>query len=155
MGWGFTWGQRHTQLSYDIIKRDSSMVLPAPKKGHEKGSKWIHGLEVSEDNLYFPLNYANGHTLIVGSTGSGKTRLFDLLITQLLIRNPNDSVIIIDPKGDKDLQTLAKKACALSGKEDRYIKFHPGFPEESSRINLIKNFNRPTEVASPYCWVDS
>jgi conjugal transfer pilus assembly protein TraD len=42
-----------------------------------------------------------GHTLLAGATGVGKTRLGELMLAQLI--NDGDAIIIIDPKGDKDL----------------------------------------------------
>ena len=44
---------------------------------------------------------AVAHLLVVGTTGSGKSRLFDLLVTQAVLRG--EAVVIIDPKGDQDL----------------------------------------------------
>lgn len=145
LGWGFEWSQRHCQASYEIIKRDAQDILPDYHK-HQKGAPWIHGIEMEESSQALPLNYADSHCLITGATGSGKTRLFDTLVTQCVMRG--EAVIIIDPKGDQDLRALAKKACELSGEPERFVNFHPGFPEDSARINLIANFNRPTEVAS-------
>ncbi|GAA4649329.1 conjugative transfer system coupling protein TraD [Kistimonas scapharcae] len=145
MGWGFEWSHRHTQASYEIIKRDSRDILPC-YAANQKGAPWIHGLDIDEKKLRYPLHFADGHTLITGATGSGKTRLFDLLVTQCVLRN--EATIIIDPKGDKDLRNLAERACQLNGTPDRFACFHPGFPEDSIRINLLRNFNRSTEIAS-------
>ncbi len=33
-----------------------------------------------------PLKHTEGHSLIVGTTGSGKTRMFDILISQAILR---------------------------------------------------------------------
>ena len=57
-------------------------------------------------------------------------------------------VIIIDPKGDHDLASHTLRSCELSGQRQRFMKFHPGFPAESVRINLLQNFNRSSELAS-------
>ncbi len=51
-----------------------------------------------------PLKHTEGHSLIVGTTGSGKTRMFDILISQAILRG--EAVIIIDPKGDKEMRTM-------------------------------------------------
>jgi len=143
-GWGFDWVQKHAQLAYEILKRDVSTLIPT---NHQRmGSAWIHGLEISEHAVRQPIQHTAGHTLIVGTTGAGKTRAFDLLVTQAVLRG--EAVIIIDPKGDKDLMASAKRACQLAQRPDRFVYFHPAFPEDSVRLDPLHNFNRPSEIAS-------
>lgn len=143
LGNGFEWDQPHTQLCYEILKRDKSKILP---KVEQMGAPWIHGVSMSEEDLQLPINDTKGHLLVVGTTGSGKTRLFDLLVTQAILRG--ESVIIIDPKGDRELRENAQRACAALGKPEKFVWFHPGFPEKSARIDPMKNFSRATELAS-------
>ena len=57
-------------------------------------------------------------------------------------------MIIIDPKGDKELKDNAQRACIAAGSPERFVYFHPGFPEHSVRLNPLRNFNRGTEIAS-------
>jgi conjugal transfer pilus assembly protein TraD len=143
-GWGFDWGQRHAQLAYEILKRDVSDLVPTDHA--RMGSTWVHGLELREQDIFQPIAHTAGHTLIVGTTGAGKSRSFDLLITQAVLRE--EAVIIIDPKGDKDLRWSAQRACRLMGHPERFVYFHPAFPEESVRLDPLRNFNRSSEVAS-------
>lgn len=124
------------------------------------GKAWIHGIEPHESTVYQPLKHIEGHTLIIGTTGAGKTRLFDLLISQCILRD--ETVIIVDPKGDKELAANAERACkALTavfndekkphpnrGRTKEFIYFNPAFPEKSARLNPLRNFSRVTEVAS-------
>ncbi len=124
------------------------------------GKAWIHGIEPREKTVYQPLKHIEGHTLIIGTTGAGKTRLFDLLISQCILRD--ETVIIVDPKGDKELAANAERACkALTavfndekhphpkrGRTKEFIYFNPAFPEKSARLNPLRNFSRVTEVAS-------
>ncbi|MBP1151318.1 conjugative transfer system coupling protein TraD [Methylocaldum sp. RMAD-M] len=144
LGWGFDWGQRHAQLAHEILKRDLSELIPV--RQDRMGAPWIHGLEAREHPVIQPLPHTAGHTLIVGTTGAGKTRAFDVLVTQAVLRG--EAVIIIDPKGDKDLKRSAETACRLAGRPDRLVYFHPAFPEDSVRLDPLHNFNRPSEVAS-------
>lgn len=144
LGSGFDWQQRHAQLSHEILKRDLG-PLTLNTNG-SSGAEWIHGLEPREKPIQFPIEHIAGHTLIVGTTGSGKTRTFDLLITQAVFRG--EAVIIIDPKGDKDLCEAARRACDIAGCSERFMFFHPALPEESFRINPLLNFTRPSELAS-------
>ncbi len=149
LGYGFEWENRHTQRAFEILKRDMSAITKKKSKKNEKvsmGYPWIHGLEPNEVKIYQPIAHAEGHTLIVGTTGSGKTRAFDTLISQSILRD--EAVIIIDPKGDKELRDNARRACEAMGQPERFVSFHPAFPEESARIDLLRNFSRPTELAS-------
>ncbi|WP_395794702.1 conjugative transfer system coupling protein TraD, partial [Aquimonas sp.] len=75
-----------------------------------------------------------------------KTRILDSLITQAVFRG--ETVIILDPKGDKDLMECARQACIADGREDDFVYFHPAFPDKSWRIDPLRNFNRATELAS-------
>ena len=97
LGWGFDWGQRHAQLAYEILKRDVSGIIPTDHG--RMGAAWVHGLETKESEVFQPISHTAGHTLIVGTTGSGKTRLFDILVTQAVLRG--EAVIVIDPKVTK------------------------------------------------------
>lgn len=148
LGHGFEWEARHTQRAYEILKRDVSSVLPKPKgnKPLPMGQTWIHGVEPKENDIYQPIPHAEGHMLIVGTTGSGKTRAFDTLISQAILRN--ETVIIIDPKGDQELANNARRACEAMGAPERFISLNPAFPEESIRIDVLANFTRATELAS-------
>jgi len=83
---------------------------------------------------------------VVGTTGAGKTRLFDLLVTQAVLRGK--AVVIIDPKGDQDLRNAAERACRSLNAPERFVHFHPTFPRESARIAPLHSFNHATEVAS-------
>ena len=142
LGWGFEWQRLHGQRAWDLLRSDN---LPA-KSEKTMGAGWIHGMEEHEESLYQPLEQIQMHTMVIGVPGSGKTRLFDLLVTQAVLRN--EPVIIIDPKGDHDLASHTLRSCELSGNKHRFMKFHPGFPADSIRINLLQNFNRSSELAS-------
>lgn len=149
LGRGFVWENRHAQRAFDILKRDWSSILDnKQKRTHTDhiGQTWMHGLEPKEQDIRQALSHSEGQNLIVGTTGAGKTRLFDLLISQAIMRN--EAVIIIDPKGDKELAANARRACVAAGQPERFVHFHPAFPEDSARIDPLRNFSRVTEIAS-------
>lgn len=154
LGRGFEWENRHTQRVYEIQKRDVSEIINAVKKYNKIkeddqppiGHPWIHGVEMNEKEIYQPLGHGEGHTVVFGTTGSGKTRLFDLLVSQAIFRD--ETVIILDPKGDQELRDNARRACESMGDPDRFCMMHPAFPEESIRIDPLYNFTRPSELAS-------
>lgn len=147
LGYGWEWDNRHTQLYYEFTKRSKDEVSKYVASPNKKGDQRIHGLNPTEAEISQPLDHTGGHVLIVGTTGSGKTRMFDHLITQAIYRG-NEAVIIIDPKGDRDLCENARLACKQMGDESRFFYFHPAFPERSVRIDPLRNFNRATELAS-------
>ncbi|MBP2170724.1 conjugative coupling factor TraD (TOL family) [Erwinia toletana] len=93
-----------------------------------------------------PLADRVGHTLVMGTTRVGKTRLAELLITQDIRRG--DVVIIFDPKGDADLLKRAWSEAVRAGRENEFYLFHLGWPELSARYNAIGRFGRISEVAS-------
>lgn len=143
LGYGFTWGGQEGRWANELLEApqglfDNSHVGP--------GAHWVHGIAPKEKPLYQPLSDGRGHLLIVGTTGSGKTRTFDLLIAQAVFRG--EAVIIIDPKGDRDLQAAAANACKVQGQEQRFMNFHPAFPESSIRIDPLRNFARGSELAA-------
>lgn len=165
LGSGFYWEQRHTQRVHEILKRDwytfsqyepflkkINRIIKRKKKHDEIGQNWIHGVEPKEITLTQSIQHTEGMVLVVGTTGSGKTRLFDLLIAQAILRKDSDeepeAVLIIDPKGDKELRDNARRLCEALGTPDRFISLNPAFPETSVRINPLRNFTRLTEVAS-------
>ena len=157
LGFGFDWTPIHTQRVEEIRKHEPKDALP-PKwfikmRGADKsvkqviGKPWIHGVGDKEEQIFSPLATLPGNTLVFGTTRAGKTRLAEILISQAILRG-DKSIFIIDPKGDKEMREIAKKACALAGHPERFLSFHPAFPSESVRLDPLKNWNNLTEVAS-------
>jgi len=144
-GKGFTWSQPHTQKVFDILKGNIEEV--APRRHDQMGAYWVHGIGAGEDrDILFPIRHSEGHTFIVGTTGSGKTTLFRLLIAQAILRN--EVVLIFDPKGDEGMRRIAEGCCRHLNRPDRFVYFHPAFPQESAGIDAMHNFNRASELAS-------
>ncbi|WP_298636608.1 conjugative transfer system coupling protein TraD [uncultured Thiobacillus sp.] len=144
LGKGFPWTdieatKLHTLISLGVVRTIGKAAQ------HTEGAYWIHGL-APESDLYSELSHLVGHTLIVGTTRVGKTRLFDLLIAQAIFRG--ETVIIIDPKGDHGLAQNARAACEACGAGDRFVYFHPAHPDRSACIDPLRNWNRKTELAS-------
>lgn len=144
LGKGFPWtdmeaNKLHTLMSLGVVRTIGKAAQQV------EGAYWIHGLAPEKD-LYSELSHLVGHTLIVGTTRVGKTRLFDLLIAQAIFRG--ETVIIIDPKGDHGLARNARAACEASGAGDRFVYFHPAHPDRSACIDPLRNWNRKTELAS-------
>jgi conjugal transfer pilus assembly protein TraD len=143
-GRGFDWTERHAQEALDLIRAGPERF--APRDRDRLGANWIHGLGGADQEILVPLGHTEGHLLVVGTTGCGKTRLFDLLVTQAVLRG--EAVVILDPKGDQGLRAAAERACALARAPERFVYFHPAFPAASVRLDPLRNFQRPTELAS-------
>jgi conjugal transfer pilus assembly protein TraD len=161
VGTGFEWENKHSQNVYDLKKLEIGSIMP-PKwvqkfisriyKYNDKpnyiGKPWIHGLETEVKDLYLPEDHLSGHMLVLATTRWGKTRLFEMLSTQIIHKRDRRCLIVLDPKGDFDLMNAIKKECENAGRPDDFIYFHPAHPKESVRINPLQNFNRATELAS-------
>ncbi|WP_126448145.1 conjugative transfer system coupling protein TraD [Sulfuricystis multivorans] len=161
-GKGFDWTPVHTQRVYEIKRADPEQFYP-PKmimwmieqwSGEQVGANtteyigapWIHGLNGSEDDLYVPIQNLIGNTLLVGTTRCGKTRFLELIAEMAI--ELGYTVICIDPKGDQPFDASLRAACKQAGREHDYVRFHLAFPGQSARIDPLKNYTNPSDLAS-------
>lgn len=159
VGWGFDFTAKHTQALIDMLQVDVASLLP-PKwfmrligRGDAvdamhtlRGLPWIHGISDTEADIFIPTSSLNGHFLMVGGPGTGKTVNMGLQAVQMIFRR--EPLIIFDPKNSPTLQNMIKAALRVDGREQDFLNFHPAKPEESVRLNLLKNWNVPTEVTT-------
>lgn len=124
---------------------ENNPLTPIPPVG---GDPTLHavGLYEGEHPVYQDLGDRVGHTLVLGTTRVGKTRLAELLISQDIHRG--DVVIVFDPKGDADLFLRMYLEAKRAGRLDNFYFFHLGYPEMSARYNPVGSYARITEVAS-------
>jgi conjugal transfer pilus assembly protein TraD len=78
---------------------------------------------MGERDVLLPFDSLKGHCAIIATTGAMKTRLAALVIFQLAMRG--DCIIVVDPKGDKDLREVCRQAAVLSGNPGRFLMLHP------------------------------
>lgn len=125
-----------------------SMLNPFPPRPYVEGSAALHGVGLyeKEKNVSIKQSERVAHTLVVGTTRVGKTRLLEVLATQD-IRN-GEVVIVFDPKGDGDLLARLHTEAKRAGREREFKVFHLGFPEYSVSYNPVGSFSRITEVAT-------
>lgn len=156
MPWLYTFARNlerkyeHNNLLQPILKFTQSHnkfnpVKPIPPVG---GIPALHavGMWEGEQDITLDNGNRNGHTIVLGTTRVGKTRLLEIIVSQDIRRG--DVVIVIDPKGDADLvQRVYVEAMKANRLDDLYI-FHLGYPEVSDAYNPISSFMRVTEVAS-------
>ena len=122
---------------------------PLPPVG---GLPRLHGIEPNEIDVTLPLAERVGHTLVLGTTRVGKTRLAELFITQDIRRRNAagefEVVIAFDPKGDADLLRRMYVEAKRAGREREFYVFHLGWPDISARYNAVGRFGRISEVAT-------
>lgn len=138
----FTWFLPFRILKWIIL---NSPLANLPPVGGEPS---LHAVGLYEGEQPIAMNIADrvGHTLVLGTTRVGKTRLAELLITQDIYRG--EVVIVFDPKGDADLLIRMYGTAKKAGRLDSFYCFHLGFPELSARYNPVSSFTRITEVAN-------
>ncbi|MCC4595442.1 type IV conjugative transfer system coupling protein TraD [Xanthomonas campestris pv. phormiicola] len=134
-----------------LIAWDSPLnpARPLPPVG---GLPRLHGIEPHEIDVTLPLGERVGHSLVLGTTRVGKTRLAELFITQDIRRRNGagefEVVIVFDPKGDADLLKRMYVEAKRAGREGEFYIFHLGWPDISSRYNAVGRFGRISEVAT-------
>ena len=82
---------------------------------------------------YIPDEARLRHTHIVGATGCGKTVLMERMIQQDLARG--HGMLIIDPKGDRELYDRVRAYCRAIGRENDLHLLSADYPGESVRWN--------------------
>lgn len=118
-------------------------VAPLPLVG---GDPAIHGIELDEYEQWMALGERVGHTVVLGTTRVGKTRMAEMLITQDIRRG--DVVIVFDPKGDEALLRRMYAEARRAGREKQFYFFHLGYPDISARYSPIGTYAAITEVAT-------
>lgn len=118
-------------------------VRPLPPVG---GLPRLHGIEPHEVDVSLPLRERVGHTLVLGTTRCGKTRLAEIFITQDIRRG--EVCIVFDPKGDPELLKRVYIEAKRAGRDGEFYLFHLGRPEISARYNAVGRFGRISEVAT-------
>jgi conjugal transfer pilus assembly protein TraD len=158
IGWaGFAFaaaGLIFRSLRSSVLRKDPSLeTIPSSPAGVYVGQGFEWTLEAvqetletnrpcrrTEHSLFLPEGLLNQHLLILGTTGTGKTRLLELLALQAVARG--DAVIVIDPKGDSRL--LARIRAAAGG---RFRLFSLPHPDRSVKYNPLGRYHDVREVA--------
>jgi conjugal transfer pilus assembly protein TraD len=70
-----------------------------------------------------------------------KNHIFDLVIRGYC-------VIVIDPKGDKVVREICRYSVGLDDQPERFLMLDPACAAESVRLDVLKNWNQVSDVAS-------
>jgi hypothetical protein len=138
LGVGYEFKPKHSRELHTLLDHGLTGAT-----GPNQGSFQIQNLGRTRD-IFTHVKDLEGHTLIFGTPGSGKTRFFDLLITQAIFRD--DVVVVIDPKGDSELKDKAKRAAESMGKRFEVLDTYT-LENNTSAFNLLGSSSKPTEIA--------
>jgi len=141
VGKGFMWTPEHTSMINKLM-HNKELLEEGENLG---GLAFIHGVGIKdEQNIYVQLPDLVGHSVIIGTTRVGKTRAYEIITVQAIKRK--ETVIIFDPKGDKELLNRVVESCRQVGRENDFIFFALPYPKFSAHYNPLKNFTLPNEI---------
>jgi conjugal transfer pilus assembly protein TraD len=151
VGRGFRWTMEHARKLYELsatgeIETFKSRMAHLCRFG---AGYYLQGLGAAlEEDLFVDNSILGHHTLIVGTTGAGKTRLFELLIQQAIARG--EATVVFDPKGDPDRRLLRRiiEECARRNRLGQLRIFDLTNPTRSSRYNPLGHFVYPKQLVS-------
>ena len=84
------------------------------------------------------------HMLTIGSTGTGKTRLLELMVEHDIAEGY--SVAVFDPKPDRELFERIVHAANRSGRLRELIVVRPDRPHQSAKVNPFAFYTVPEEL---------
>ena len=149
LGKAFRWRDVHARRLAETSREHARPYIKEAPNSKESGNPAIHGVGSFENTAEHALWLSDadrmGHILVVGTTGVGKTRFAELLINQDI--RGGGPVIVLDPKGDKELMLQMYLTALACGRGDEFMCFHLAFPELSARYNIFGNYARVTEIA--------
>lgn len=99
-----------------------------------------------EEPCYVRTKDLEGHILVIGTTGSGKTQFLCFSIFESVLKG--DIVFVMDPKNDMGFRDSIEAMCRNAGRQKDFVCFDLAHPETSVPTDFLANFARPTEVAS-------
>lgn len=134
LGEGFRWRMEHRRLYEESVVEN------------EADRSWIlHGVEPDAGHVVIPRSWMDQHVIVGGTTGCGKTRLLELLALQAV--RAGETVIIIDPKGDRELLDRVHACAQRAGRADRFRFFSLPHSTRSVTYNPVSEFRQPREIA--------
>ncbi len=129
----------HPWRSYLLLKGFNSCIA------HESGYTFLRAL-APEAPCYVRTKDLEGHVLVLGTTGAGKTQFLCFSIYESVLKG--DPIVVIDPKNDGVLRKSIQSMCRSADREKDFVCFDLAHPELSTPVDLLANSSRATEVAS-------
>jgi len=144
LGKGYSWNTECTQIYDQLVNMTDfdKFVEPEPASG---GKVFIHNIgRDKETPKFFDLPE---HTLITGATGCGKTRIIELIAAQIIDKK-NTALIVVDPKGDRNLLNIIYSLAQKSGRQDDFRYFSLLHPGKSVSFDVFGDCSDGNEVAA-------
>ena len=143
LGKGFVWNNNIAE-NYFYLTQEPAINKLITSESDRSGQYLIHNIGRSKDQ--YKVFDLPEHTAIIGTTGVGKSTLLTLMAAQRI--RDNEAVIILDPKGDKDvLNNIFRVACHL-GKKDSFRFFSLAHLNKSQTYNPFVSQLSSNDVAS-------
>ena len=141
VGRGFMWTPQYTNLINKYMQ-DKKLLETGATLG---GLSFIHGVGIREEkDVCVELPDLVGHDVTIGTTRVGKTKKYEVKIVQAIKRD--ETIIIMDPKGDRDLLNRTAEACRKYGRAKDFMFFALPYPRKSAYYNPLRNFTFPNEI---------
>jgi conjugal transfer pilus assembly protein TraD len=142
LGRAFPWDPTHTQTLEIALATAGSLPIATDARG---GHPCLHAVgHKAEQPLILPWSELVGHTLLTGTTRSGKTRLFEVMMAEAI--RGSGCVVVIDPKGDREL--LARCAAEALRHRKPFRLITPAFPAASATMNPLATATTPAELSA-------
>lgn len=142
LGKGFLWEPYHARVMKEISSLAVKRVMDPPvifrkvvawlglaSKVPLEGHHYIHGVGQREEDLYVSFRSRTTHTLVIGTNGSGKTRLLETLIAQSISRG------VLSPADRIKRDRLTEQIAVRDALVKKVIREHP-----EQRGRLLKNY---------------
>jgi energy-coupling factor transporter ATP-binding protein EcfA2 len=141
LGLAFPWTAVHTQVLETALHRQKVLPTATDALG---GVPALHAVgQRAERPLRLPFSERGHHTLVTGTTGSGKTVLLEVLARDA-IHGPG-AVMLLDMKFSRELLARCAAEARAAGKPFR--AFLPAFPAASVSFNVLATARDAGEVA--------
>jgi conjugal transfer pilus assembly protein TraD len=142
LGQAFPWTATHTQALATFLAAAGALPVASDACG---GHPALHAVGMQDEQpLHVPLSELSGHLLVTGATGSGKTKLLEVL-TEEAVACPG-ATVVIDPKGSRSLLARCASAAWRQGKP--FAALLLASPEYSASMNILATATTPAEVAA-------
>jgi conjugal transfer pilus assembly protein TraD len=142
LGQAFPWTAQHTQALETALAADGALPVATDARG---GHPALHAVGQGEERpLVVPWSDLTMQTLITGTNGSGKTRMLEVIASEVI--RARGAVVLIDPKGDRDF--LARCATEARRQGKPFALFTPAFLQQSVTMNPLDTCMTPEEVSA-------
>jgi conjugal transfer pilus assembly protein TraD len=131
-----------------------SSIRKNPKKAvQSKGPGIIvgKGIDIQDQfpkilDIKLPEKHRKGHFFCFGTTGAGKTKVMESMISQDIEKGK--SVVCLDPKGDIELVSKIVQKAFETGREADLCMTSPIYPQFSAKIDPLSYYAMPEELIS-------